>query len=108
MYKYVLIAIFSILSNIANGQNKISIDSAGSHIGENVVVCSEVFGVKETEKVTFINLGAPYPNSPLTIVIFTKDLSNFKENPPSNFNSKKICVTGKLQDYKGKTEIVIT
>jgi DNA/RNA endonuclease YhcR with UshA esterase domain len=103
-----LIIAFTIFTNTLFSQTKIPVDSVSSHIGEKAIVCSEVFGVKATEKMTFINMGASYPNSPLTIVIFAKNLPNFKETPASLYDNKKICVTGTLEDYKGKTEIVVT
>lgn len=89
-------------------QTKIAVDSVGKHIGDSVTVCSAVYGVKSLEKLTFINLGAAYPNSPLTIVIFTKDLGNFKGAPADLYNSKNVCVTGRLEAFKGKPQIVIT
>lgn len=90
------------------GQIKIPVDSAINHIGEKVVICSKVYGVKSTEKVTFINLGSAYPKSPLTIVIFAKDLTNFEQSPSLLFSNKTICVTGVLKEYKGKAEIIVT
>jgi len=89
-------------------QAKVPVDSVSKHIGDTVVVCAEVYGVKSLEKLTFINLGAAYPNSPLTLVIFAKDLPNFKTAPETLYSNKKICVTGKLEEFKGKPQIVIT
>jgi micrococcal nuclease len=106
--KIIIFAACIILANIFFGQTNVSVDSVTSHIGEKVVVCAKVFGVKSLEKITFINLGAAYPSSPLTVVIFAKDIINFKEAPPAMYKSKKICVTGKLQDYKGKPQIVVS
>lgn len=93
---------------IAIAQTKIPVESVSSHIGEKVTVCSEVFGVKSFDKVTFINVGAKYPNAPLTIVIFKKDLANFKETPEKLFGNQPICVTGTLKEYKGKAEIIVS
>ena len=89
-------------------QTKIPVDSVSKHIGDSVMVCSEVFGVKSLEKLTFINLGAAYPNAPLTLVIFAKDLPNFKATPEALYSNKKICVTGRLALYKDKPQMVIT
>ena len=72
------------------------------------MVCSKVFGVKSLEKMTYINLGKAYPGSSLTIVIFADNLSAFKDSPSSLYDGKQICVTVNLQDYKGKTEIIVT
>ena len=87
---------------------EISASDASSYIGQTVKVCSMVYGTKELKSgMTFINLGAAYPNSPLTIVIFGDDLSNFKKNPASYYDGKRVCITGKVTDYKGKAQIVI-
>lgn len=45
------------------------------------------FWSKELEKVNFINVGDP--NSPLTVVIFAKDKTNFKSLP--NTMERKLC-----------------
>lgn len=91
-----------------SAQVKVPVDSVSSYIGQNVTVCAGVFGIKSLDKLSFINLGAAYPKSPLTIVIFTKDLPNFKTTPELLYTNKTICVTGKLEDFKGKTQIVVT
>lgn len=98
--------IFVTLTSFA--QNKLSADSAARHIGETITVCSKVYGTKSLDKVTFINVGAAYPNSPLTIVIFAKDLANFKTSIDDLYNNKNVCVTGVVKAYNGKPEIIIT
>ena len=90
-------------------QFKVPLDSLNQYIGKRVTVCSEVYGIKTTDKVTFINVGAKYPNAPLTIVIFKKDLdANFTTSPEKLYGNQPICVTGVVKDYKGKTEIVVS
>ena len=89
-------------------QNKVSVDSVSKHTGETITVCSKVYGTKSLEKVTFINVGAAYPNSPLTIVIYAKDIANFKTSIDDLYNNKNICVTGAVKEYNGKPEIIIT
>lgn len=108
MKKIILIAVISFVSIIGFGQSKISIDSVTKHYGEKVTVCSKVYGTKALEKVTFINLGAAYPNSLLTVVIFTKDKDKFKSAPEAMYSEKSICVTGELKEYNGKPEIVVS
>src|ERR1017187_5191572 len=102
---FIAVATFSCLFGFC--QNKISIDSVGRHIGDSVTVCSKVYGIKVLEKVTLINLGATYPNNPLTLVIFIKDRSNFKEAPEVMYAGKTICVTGVIKEYQGKPEIMV-
>lgn len=107
--KKVLIAIASIFISLASfAQNKVSVDSAAKHMGETVLICSKVYGTKSLDKVTFINVGAAFPNSPLTIVIFAKDIPAFKPSIEELYNHKNICVTGVVKDYNGKPEIIIT
>jgi hypothetical protein len=86
---------------------KISAEEATKHIGNKVIVCSMVYGVKELAGVNFINLSASYPNSPLTVVVFNADKVNFK-NGLVIYENKKVCVSGTIKEYKGKTEIIIT
>lgn len=108
MRKIFFIAALTITAQISFAQTKISIDSISTNMGETVQICSKVYGIKSLDKVTFINLGSAYPNSPLTIVIFAKDLLNFNSTPEELYKSKQICVTGKLAEYKGKPQIVVT
>jgi len=102
-------AAFLFISTIALAQFKVPLDSLNQYIGKRVTVCSEVYGIKTTDKVTFINVGAKYPNAPLTIVIFKKDLdANFTTSPEKLYGNQPICVTGVVKDYKGKTEIIVS
>ncbi|MEO6537792.1 MAG: hypothetical protein ABIT07_09050 [Ferruginibacter sp.] len=110
MKKTFLIGMAILFISSANGQAKINIDSASKHFGEKVTICSKVYGVKfiESSKMTFIDLGAKYPDSKLTLVIPGKDKSNFKEAPETVYAGKNICVTGTVINFKGKTEIVVS
>src|ERR1017187_10508918 len=85
----------------------ISAADAGNYIGKNVKVCSEVNGVKQLTSVSFLDLGANYPNNPLTIVVFARDMEKFTSGLEI-YDHKKICVTGTIREYKGKPEIIIT
>jgi DNA/RNA endonuclease YhcR with UshA esterase domain len=50
-----------------------------------------------------VNLGAAYPDSPLTVV-----LRGDAKSLGSGLDGKMITVTGKVVKYKGKPEIVVT
>jgi DNA/RNA endonuclease YhcR with UshA esterase domain len=56
--------------------------------------------------VTYLNLGADFPNSKLTIVIFQKDLVNFPLKPSDKYKGMNVCVTGAVKKYKEKLEII--
>jgi hypothetical protein len=56
-----------LLNSIASfSESKISVDCDAAYIGKSVTVCTNVYGVKELDKVNFLNLGKSFPNSPLT------------------------------------------
>ncbi len=103
----VVIALFFAVNSLI-AQTKIPVDSASNYIGKNVTVCSQVFGIKATEKVVLINLGAAYPASPLTIAILAKNFANFTTPPEELYANKKLCVTGMVELFKGKTQIVVS
>lgn len=85
----------------------VSIEKIGDYIGQTVKVCTKIYSTKELPSITFLNCGAPYPNSPLTTVIFKSDLGNFKNNPAQFYNEKTVCITGKVELYKDKPEIIL-
>ncbi|HMG13961.1 MAG TPA: S1/P1 nuclease [Saprospiraceae bacterium] len=85
---------------------EISPKDAIIHIGEIVKVCGLVYGGKAFAKITLINMGAAYPDSPFSIAIFDKNI--FKYKPEEYLNEKTICVTGLLKLYNGKAEIVVS
>lgn len=83
---------------------EISPKEAINHVGELVKVCGFVYGGKAFNKITLINMGAAYPDSPFTIAIF--DTKSFKYKPEEYLNGKAICVIGVVKLYKDKAEIV--
>ena len=99
-----------LFSSYAFSQAKINVEDVSKHVGDSVTVCSKVFGTKFFDKsqMTVLNLGAAYPASPLTVVIFGKDLGNFSVSPEKMYADKEICVTGVIKEFKGKNEIVVS
>ncbi|MES2111892.1 MAG: S1/P1 nuclease [Bacteroidota bacterium] len=72
-----------------------------NHIGETVKVCSKVYGHKDFGSMVLVNMGCEYPNS-LFAVVLRGDAKGLE------LDGKLICVNGKVIDYKGKPEIVVT
>jgi len=87
-------------------------EEATQHIGQQVTVCGKVFGGKFLDKSngtpTLLNIGAAYPDSPFTVVIFGSDRAQFSYKPEEYLDGKTICVKGKVKEYKGKAEIVVS
>jgi DNA/RNA endonuclease YhcR with UshA esterase domain len=92
----------------ASYPNGIDAKDAPASIGKKVTACGRVFGVKTTDKVTFINVGDKFPNSPLTVVVFAKDRGNFSLPLEELFNGKNICIKGEVVEYQGKAEIIVS
>lgn len=96
---------------VVNVEKSESIDlvKAAEYEGKLVSICSKVYSTKvlNSNGMTFLNVGGAYPNSPLTIVIYSDSLENFNFKPEDFYKGKDICVTGKIKIYKGKPEIII-
>lgn len=109
--KHFYTAFTSILfPNFLAVQTQIPIDSVSSYIGKIVKVGDKVYGTHVTKgykPVTYLNLGADYPNNKLTIVIFQKDLTNFPFTPFDHYKGMNVCVTGEVGTYKEKVQIIV-
>jgi hypothetical protein len=111
MKQSLLITITLLLSVIVQAQQEIKIEDLSKHIGDSVTVCTKIYGGIYLDRSkgtpTFLNAGANYPNSPLTIVIWADARQKFKEAPEVFYKDKEVCITGKVILYKEKTEIVV-
>jgi nuclease S1 len=89
----------------------ISPEDAAKHAGEDVTVCGIVAGAKYAAQVrgglTFIDFGKPYPNASFTALIFAESRAKFGA-PEKGLQGKQVCVSGKVQLFKGKAEMVLT
>jgi len=92
-------------------QTQIKLDEVKDHIGDSVTVCGKVYSARfvsdATNQPTFLNLGAAYPNQLLTVVIWGDVRKQFKVYPEDTFIQKEVCITGKIELYKDKPQIVI-
>jgi len=86
-------------------------EEAAKHAGETATVCGVVAGAKYAAEVrgglTFIDFGKPYPNAPFTALIFAADRAKFG-TPEKGLQGKQVCVTGKIEMFRGKPEIVLS
>ncbi len=99
------------LSALAARADPITADEAVKHAGETTTVCGVVAGAKYAAQIrgglTFIDFGKPYPNASFTAVIFAADRAKFG-TPEKGLAGKQVCVTGKIEMFRGKPEIVLT
>jgi micrococcal nuclease len=105
-----LVVLFGLLS-IAFAQEIIKPEDAAKFIGHQKTVCGMVasahFATKSKGQPTFINLDKPYRNQVFTVMIWGSDRSKFDKPPETLYSGKEICVTGMIQSYQGRPEIIV-
>ncbi len=100
----------ALLTTFTFAQKTVPLDSIAKYDGKTVTVCAKVLGTHLTtgdKKTTYLNFGQPFPNSTFTVVIFESDLANFKYAPSEFLKDKNVCITGKVEMFKGKPEIIV-
>ena|SRR5205807_4775433 len=86
-------------------------EDAAAHIGETATVCGVVASAKYEAnaklQATLLDLGKAYPNAVFTAVVYGENRAKFG-TPETSLRGRRICVAGKISDYHGKAEIVLT
>lgn len=95
----------------AAASDTITAADAAAHVGEHQTVCGVVASSKYADstnrKPTFLNLDRPYPSHIFTALIWGDDRPSFKVAPEVAFRGKRICVSGTIELYKGRPEIIV-
>lgn len=90
---------------------RIPASEAASYVGEIVEVCGKVASAAHIGAVkgspTFLNLERPYPDQPFNVVIWETARALFDKPPERAFDGKSICVTGRVELFRGKPQIVV-
>src|SRR3954466_16097999 len=84
---------------------KVGAKEAGKHFDETLTVTGKVAQVTVREKLVFVNLDEPHPNSPFTAVVFSANTNQFGDI--SKLKGKAVEVTGKVKNYNDSPEIVM-
>jgi len=110
MQKYLIATcLAAILLLPLEAEKKLSPAEAKDHFGETATVCGEVvstrFAASTKGRPTFLNLDKPYPQQIFTIVIWGSNRAKFG-TPETEFKGKRVCVTGRISEYRGAPEIV--
>jgi len=102
-----LLPAFWVVVGQAPTQQSIIRDSeAATHIGQTVTVEGVVASVHTTRTgTTFLNFGSGYPNQTFTAVIFRSSATRFPN--PSQWEGKRVRVSGQIRLYRGRPEIVL-
>lgn len=90
---------------------EVPIAEAAQHVGETARVCGLVASAAHMASVsgqpTFLNVDRPYPDQIFTVVIWGRVRSRFETPPERLYDGKSICVTGRIDTYRGKPQIVV-
>lgn len=89
----------------------LTVAEARNHIGETETVCGKVasthYAARTRSRPTFINLDKSYPHQVFTIVIWGSNRAKFGR-PETEYLKKDICVTGRIREYRGVPEVVVS
>jgi TonB family protein len=88
----------------------VSLSEIGLFEGDSVTVSGKVFTARYLEntktKPTLLNIGAPYPDQPLTVVIENENRKKFPR-PEEEYLHKTVRITGKVVSLQGNPQIVL-
>ncbi len=91
---------------------EIPAEEAHKHVGRVRTVCGRVESSTYRSDIqgrpTFLNLGRPYPDHALSIVIWGRHRNDFTPPPEEQFLMKRVCITGEIRLHKGRPDIEAT
>ena len=92
-------------------QTTVKLEDILNHVGDSVSVCGKIISGRylqgNDKRPTLLNVGAPYPNQLLTVVIYGADRQNFEEAPENFYKEKEVCISGVVELYNNKPQIVV-
>lgn len=91
--------------------NAINLQDVQKHIGDSITVCGKIFTTRylpaANNKPTLLNMGAPYPEQLLTLVIYEPERPLFGDEPETVFKDRDVCVAGKIELYNNRPQIIL-
>lgn len=77
---------------------------AEKYIGKKATVCGTVVATRilKDAKGVVVNLDQRFPNTLFSITIWQNNIPNFSYEPATFLLNKRICVTGDIEQYRGK------
>ena len=104
-------SLFFSFALVGHSQETVKLSYLSDYIGDSVKVCGKVESARymkaADDSITVINVGGKYPDQLLTIVIWRQHRSQFAGSPEIDWIGKQVCVTGKVEIYNKKPEIVV-
>jgi hypothetical protein len=110
MRKLILFALIFISAKSGFAQT-LTPEEAAKHVGDSVKVCGKIFGGRFFETSnnapTLLNMGAAFPASPITIVVYGDLRAKMGYAPEVQLKDKNVCVSGKVTLHKERPQIII-
>ena len=85
----------------------VPLSDAANNIGKNISIEGTITKTHNSGKVVFLNFKDGL-NLYLTCVIFASDFVNFPEKPEEYYLNRNVKVSGRVKEYKGAPEIVLS
>lgn len=95
------------------GPERLEADVARQHVDEDARVCGVVAQARYAEasngQPTFLDFGRPYPNEVFSAVIWggAPERAKYPEPPEMLYLRRHVCVTGHIELYEDKPQIVV-
>jgi DNA/RNA endonuclease YhcR with UshA esterase domain len=93
-----------------SAQTILTAKDAAKHINETVTITGKIYSGKliASNNMTLLDVDGFNPNQALTIMIDGANRGKFKGKPEEDYKGREVTVKGKIIDFKGKPEIVVT
>lgn len=96
---------------VAVGKGQVTPAQAKYYTGDTATVCGTVVSARFNQNgkanPTYLNLDRKFPDHVFTVVIFGKDRMNFTYAPEEYLSNRKICVTGRVEEWNGVPQIIV-
>ena len=111
MKKISLCLVLLLSAAALHAQKMIQAAEAKDHFGDSVQVCGLVTGAKYLSQsqsgITLLDMGGKFPHQLLTLMIPKNNRDSFSYEPEKKLLNQQVCVYGRVQNFKGKPEIVL-
>ncbi|MBL4650572.1 MAG: DNA/RNA non-specific endonuclease [Aureispira sp.] len=89
-------------------KNTLNSLEADLFMNKKACVCGMVVSTRKTNGGSiFFNFDAKFPNHTFSGSVWASNIKHFSYDPETEFLGKKICITGKITDYKGKPTMTV-
>ena len=106
MRKVLILLAVLFWGSLCLSQEIISWKDAAKYYGQQKTVEGTVVVTRNTGKVCFLNFSQNWKTE-FTAVIFASDFPKFPSSPESFYRGQMVRVTGRVQEYQGKPEIIL-